>query len=753
MSDIRSASDAARVLWQQFDVIDGAKQGVNAVAEQAKADALMDAIKDHLDGKISREDLEAVAGDQRFSAEQREAARYLLDDRAALDRLDGADQGGKTDGIVGRPGAMEFIGQHRVDLPYEVVAAADAADVLGTGARSGQTDDYDGRLAAFAEKMQSLPEADRAALMKEVLRQDEGAPKSWLEPSRLDDLKDGRISADGHRAVSEAFAATPQGVQKFIEDTVNKDVKAYQDHASELNWLVANEGPAMSPQQLQKAVEDFSKGKGADWTEKLQKHQDTAAGHGREILQRLGSKELQSLSAQEKQELMEVMGQDNPQAQTAIALALREPLEIPQKTLNQAMGFFEGAALAGAGAQTATALSQAYLAHTQARIQAVDPANPQSLRDAQTSIETLRDSNYARMLGLPADKFNTLIDSLGQMVPAEGQTISAADMETRAAAFSSAAGELDRSVANSAPMQGLRVLGLTAGAIGLYQAGSELFTQFDPKNAMKALTDMVGLTAGVSEALVAGSALAPESSAATKLANPGLVKVLGAAGMVFAAIDLYKVASEGDHTMTALTATGLAGGALATFGTALGAGAWAGPVGVALGVVAGVGVIGVNQWRRVDDSNEHMNSTSREFLQHAGLKENVAGALVDQSAEGHSPVPFLFEFAAHREMSPEQTVEWLNGLSKSELESIRDRAHEALDKAGGDLGKFEAKSDQGTLDFLQSYARMKDGGNPMVGDNGSHFHVAQESREVVAGTWDEFAALLQAKGRPLPTPG
>ncbi|MEH6418632.1 hypothetical protein [Pseudomonas sp. CGJS7] len=749
MTDIRSANDAVRVLWQQFDTIDGAKQGVNDVAAQAKQDALLEAIKQHQDGKISHEDLRAVAGDSRFSAEQREAAQYLLDNRDTLDAIDGADRGGDTDQIIGREAAVAFIGQHRDGLPYDVTAAADAADLLKVGARSGQTDDYDARLTAFADKLQGLPEADRGALMREVLRQDEGAPKSWLESSRLDKLKGDEITPEAHRTVSDAFAATPQGVKQFVEGTVTKDVDKYTKHAEELNWLIANEGPAMTPQQLQKAIDDFSKDKGPEWTGKLEEYQGKAAEHGREILQRLGQDDIGKLSPEEKQELLDTLGEDNPQAQTAVALALGENGGATQAEINEAMGFFDGVKVTGSSADFAGKLGQSYLSNVQKVIQEVDPNQPQTIRDAQAEIGKFRDSNYAKAMGLPADKFDSVLDTLARTLPESGNRISVTEMSNRLEAFGTQVDELSRTSTNAGAVQGIRLLGLSAGAIGMYQSGSELLADPDPEKAMRGLADLVGLSSGTTEALVSAGALAPESKLATTLGNPVLGKVLGGAGLVFGGVDLYRNIRDGDASQATLTGIGLAGAALATFGTT----AWAGPVGVAVGALAAIGSIGLNQWRRVDASNEHMNSTSKEFLQHAGLKEDVAGALVDQSGEGHSPVPFLFEFAASRDLTPQQTVQWLNGLSKGDLESIRDRAHEALDKAGGDLNKFEGKTDQDKVDFLNSFARMREGGNPMVNDDGADFRVGRSSREVVAGTWDEFAALLQAKGRPLPSAG
>lgn len=89
--DIKSAT---AVVDRDFSAFDTAKQ-----ADAGKAD-----------GKISREDLEAVSRNEggRFSAEQQEAARFLLDSEASRAMLDVAGDsgflffGGKVDGIISR---------------------------------------------------------------------------------------------------------------------------------------------------------------------------------------------------------------------------------------------------------------------------------------------------------------------------------------------------------------------------------------------------------------------------------------------------------------------------------------------------------------------------------------------------------------------------------------------------------------------------------------------------------------------------
>lgn len=745
MSDINNTNDAVRVLWQRFDVIDGARQAVDSANANVDSQALHDMARDRKDGRISEDDLRAVAGHAGFTDEERAAAQYLLDHPDVLDSIDGADTGGNVDDDIGRQAVVDFIDANRGSLSYDMVAVADASSILGTGERGGE-DDYDARATAFANLMEGLSESDRNTLMQEILRQDAGAPDSWLQQGRLDDLRQsGGISQAGFDAVSDTFAATPAGIEQFIEDTVVGHVEDYSQHAEELNWLIANLGPAMTPQRLQEAIDGYIADKGGQWQQQYEQYQQRAIADGQAILERLGYSSTQSLSPAQRQELADTIFKDHPEAQTAILLALGEPGRVDAQTLDGAMGFFDGVELSGKAPELANVLGQAYLERVRAQIEAVDPNNPQTIDNARNAIEGLRNSHYADLLNLPEGRFNTLIDTLNGTVPEPGMTVS--QMEGRLQAFANAADDLDAAANGASVTQGLRVLGLTAGAIGLYSSGSQLFDDPNPETALRGLTDLVGLSSSATEVLVGAGALQQGGRIASTLGSPVLGKVLGAAGLVFGGIDLYRNVRDGDAAQAGLTVAGMGGAALAAFGTA----SWAGPVGIGIGALAAAGSIGLNQWRRVDASNEHMNEVSREFLQHAGLNEDVAGALVDQSGEGYSPVPFLFEYAASRGLNQAQTIAWLNSLDGDDLESIRDRAHEVLDSIDGDLSKLDGDSDPEVLEFLSGYGEAEDRGDVYTHDQGNGFTIDTEYRQIVAGTWEEFSAVLSAKDRPLPT--
>lgn len=204
MVDITATtSDALRVLHQRFDRFDGADQAADlepavlGYENEAELSAGYFA-----DGRISRSDLEAVVElglDGGFTQAEIDAAEHLLANGEVIDGIDVAAEGGETDNRISGQDVVSFINAHRddSDMDYATLAIADAAGILEVGRRDGD-DDYDARMAAFAARAGELSPEDAQLLLNEVVRQDEGARESWLQPARLEQAG---IAADDRAAV------------------------------------------------------------------------------------------------------------------------------------------------------------------------------------------------------------------------------------------------------------------------------------------------------------------------------------------------------------------------------------------------------------------------------------------------------------------------------------------------------------------------------------------------------------------------
>lgn len=493
------------------------------------------------------------------------------------------------------------------------------------------------------------------------------------------------------------------GARAFIPEDTQENVERFLEFSEELNWRIANLGPAMTPEQLEAAIEGFMEEKGEEWQQEFEALQQAVVDDGVELLEALGSDDLDHLSDAERSALVEALVND-PEGELAVNMALTAGAEqLDADTLDRALGFFEGVSLAGKGASLFNSLGSAYIRNVALdRVMDVDPNDPQSIRDARAGIEELRGSNLARALGVSETQFNEVVDALEATLPdPDGPRMTSNEVYERLEALDDAIGDLQSGSSGRADQLGsaLRLLGVGAGAVSLYSDVDSLIDDPNLENSLRTAASAAGLSRDVTELLVQSGRISPDSAGGRVAGSRALGKALGAVGLAFGTLDLARNIGDGDYAQAGLTAVGLGGAALATFGTT----SWAGPVGIAVGLLAAGGSLGLNQYRRVQESNKYMNDTSAQFLEHAGFDPDVAQALVDQSGEGYSPVPILMEYGRAKGMTPSETVEWINGLSSSELSHLRDTLHHTLDDIDGDLAELPETADS-DADYVEQIA-------------------------------------------------
>lgn len=202
---IENNSDAIRVLYRNFDLFDTAKELGHDESDSAQV---------FQDQRISENDLSAVVEGDGFTQEQKEAAQYLLENDSLRDGIDGADDDGNVDGIIGRDGIYDFIAANRENLEYGAVAVLDAHTVI-------DADGDDERLATLATRVEGLPENHRQTLLREIVRQDGEAPRNWLQGGRLVELlNDGEIDSATYEALADQMPTMPGHLPDPPEDTV-----------------------------------------------------------------------------------------------------------------------------------------------------------------------------------------------------------------------------------------------------------------------------------------------------------------------------------------------------------------------------------------------------------------------------------------------------------------------------------------------------------------------------------------------------
>ena len=487
------------------------------------------------------------------------------------------------------------------------------------------------------------------------------------------------------------------GLVSHIDTVIAPDVNDYLDESRGLNWRIANYGSLMGESELEAAIDGYRETRGSEWSENLDSLHSELIGDGSTLMQRLGSEETLGLSRADREKVLDrILDEENPEARIAIIAALSGEPPASAETLDRAIEFFAGVDLQGKSPELADALAQARLQRVGDIVAAIDPGDPATLADARAAIDELRGSDYAAMMGLDQQAFAGTLDALAATLPGPNATPEAVD--TALSEFADAADALDASAGGEPAAEGLRLLAIQSGAIGLEVTGSGLLD--DPVKATQALTTAVRAGPSTAEFLLNRN-LIPANGVTTAIANPTVKAILGKAGMALGAIQTLRYLGDGDLTQAGLSALGVGGLALGTFGTA----SWAGPVGLAIGVIAFGGSLGVNQWRKVEASNEFMDDESQAFLEAAGLDPEIADVLTDQSGEGHSPVPILVQYAELKgyDMAvPEDrdaVIEWLNSISPDTLSRVRDGLHHTLDDVGGDAGQLGEDSTRPPVEY------------------------------------------------------
>lgn len=620
--------------------------------------------------------------------------------------------------------------------------ANEAEEILDVGSRSGR-DDYDARLAALAEAMDGRSEAEQLALIQEVMRQDDGATDSWLQLSRLEALRDGRPATRGTTAlpevdgnlldaVEESMLFTPEGMEQFVRGGVKDRMSEYQDASRDLRWFVNNHGVAMTPDGLQAAVDEFKRGRGDEWNNRLDQTQAGVIADGERILSVLNDPRMASLSAEQRRAMMETLvDPDSPAGPSALSIALNQEGGVQPELLDGAMSFFAETGLRESSPELATVVADARVQMVSRSIEEIDPADPASAAAARAEIAKLRSADYASLRGIGEDKLDELdatVDALQDTVrPNATPEQITASLQT----FDQRADALDAGSEGNVS-ESLRLLALQSGSAQLPAESNVGAQAYD---ASMNMVDLVGLSADTAELMEAARLITGTGRIATALGS----RALGGIMVGISAISALKALQEGDYAEAGLSAlSGAVGVAALLTSSSMCAG---------LGLVLLAAGLGLDQWRRVQESNRYMNDEAQRFLEHSGLNPDLADCLTDQSGEGHSPVPFLFAYAAARGLDREQTVAWINGLQENQLSWIRDQAHHSLDRVNGDVTQIGATGDGDTLEFLDQY------GEETRDDRvrGNHSHIFTDPRtgqmhNVVAEDWETFDAMLALIG-------
>ncbi|APG93790.1 LysM peptidoglycan-binding domain-containing protein [Sinorhizobium americanum] len=490
-------------------------------------------------------------------------------------------------------------------------------------------------------------------------------------------------------------------VKQYASANVNQDVIAYSAHMQELQWLVSNHGSTMTPEQLSKAIDDYRKEKGSQWAETEQRLEDNIAASGEKLLQQLTALgNLPPQLASQRQAVDDEIGRILSDEKTAMAVEIamkKNPALLDSPAVLNLMGY--QARLTDRGRKLAEEATTQIIRHKVLPSFAdLQSGGPGALAKAKVALEELKDGKLSQMLGIPKADMDRAIDAVAKSLPEPGETV-----EQSRAKMATLNGDLNdlksssgvRSFANTTgPGQMLRLIGLAATGASVANSATAAQTNPTLRNNLKVVIDAVGLGQRTVEILGGMDHLNADSAAVKHFGSSSrpAVKFLGALSGGFDAWVAFDYFKAGDPLMGSLSAAAAGG----TIMAALGTGTMFGPAGL---VIVGAAVVGQMIVADTRDSNKYMTDTSKRFLAHSGLNETATGALIDQSGDGHSPVPILARYAELKGFRLDQPadrrrfIDWLNGMPKEGLEKLRDNLHHSLDAFGGDPAKLAASAD------------------------------------------------------------
>lgn len=488
---------------------------------------------------------------------------------------------------------------------------------------------------------------------------------------------------------------------------VGESADAYNAHMEELNWLSANHGVAMTPEELEQAVAGYRAEKGSGWEQTEQDLKNAMAANGKTLLEQLDAltslpPELSGLQDEANAKIEETLGDAN--SYNAIRVALQQDSgQLSDQTL-RTIGTIGRLSDRGRKLveEVATQVLRRDVLPAFADLNTNDPA---SVNRARQAIQSLNDKRWTTLLGVTDGDLSRATAALERALPQPGD--SPEQLNARMTQLNQDLNDVRSFDKSTFPGQFLRTIGVAGTGVSLFASMGMAEANPNLKNNLKVLIDSAGLGQKTIELMEGLGVLGSDSRSAQVLGSSSkpAVKFLGVLGSSFDFINAYEFYKSGDHVSAGISAAAGAGGVTAALGT----GTMAGPIGLA---IVGGAVIAQMLWNDVRQSNVHMNGVSADFLQHAGFERDAAEALVDQSGEGYSPMPILVKYAELKGLDMDDPagqqafVDWINDMPADKLATLRDNLHHTLDDMNGDLGQFGATAED---DLYYTWSSQQDG--------------------------------------------
>lgn len=495
------------------------------------------------------------------------------------------------------------------------------------------------------------------------------------------------------------FEYSLSGVEQFRNGAIEDHAQSYAEHLDELRFLVENGGAAMSPKQLDAAIQAYVKEKGPEWEGRLNELRSQLSSDGTALLNQVQQLEagLSTVPAAERDGMRQRIADllSSPEAQLAVGMALNQNPQLVKGTAgNDLIQTFADLKIVGKDNGLAVVLVSAYLRENVMGPAAnIDLSNPASVATMRTQLEDALRNNagLATLLQITPDQLNDVADGLLGLMPEPGKVDEFEFANNVGRNTNNAFDKLDATLGRSNPFN----LAFRTSAVAIVGSGLvDAIDRYGDDPRLRNGVDVVLESARVgvdSTQLFATLRQWPEGTGVSALKTAGkFVHVLGA---TMAGADGLNRLGQGDYVGAGLSFV-VAGGV--TWG-ALGSSAVAGPLGFGAAAVATLGLWISDGIRQSNHANRFQTDTTARFLQHADLNQDVAHVLNDHSGEGHSVVPLLMRYGELRGLTEAQTVDWVNSIDTDRLAILRDNLHRTLDEIDGDVSRFNLTHDSDRL--------------------------------------------------------
>lgn len=451
-----------------------------------------------------------------------------------------------------------------------------------------------------------------------------------------------QLDAAGKPDEAGAVLRSAANGARDIQYDLQQKVDAYGEHTQELNWLIQNAGPNLTPEQRQAAIDGYIEAQGEEWRTQLQELQRGITADAEALLVATGAltslpPEIADAAPDIRETLADIGGDETTQNGLQFALSL-DPSILGTPEAGNAATFL--ADVGQKGSDFVKNLGNAYVTgHIMPAITSLNPLDPASVSRANAALDDLQ-TNGARLLGIPqheidagVQRLRTLSDTLSD--PRSRITVDQALQNIRG--LDAVKGELEglknTTFSTGAAATAFRTIALGMSGAALLTSAQTTIDNPNAQNAIGTLAYSVGLAQDATAFAATIGVINAEGSAAawglgTSTAGQFTAKfvgVLNAAYFAAGAIDQY---NQGSVPGVLFNTAGAGGALLATFGQAAGLGSWAGPVGVGVMIVATAGVALVQYRQDVDRKTD----AAEDFYRAAGIDADAVGALSNEAS-------------------------------------------------------------------------------------------------------------------------